>query len=34
VHLLPYWEGIAADDAIGFVTERLAEVKKKFPASP
>jgi len=34
VHLLPYWEGIAADDAIGFVTERLAEVKKKFPGKP
>ena len=34
VHLLPYWEGIAADDAIGFVTDRLAEVKKKFPGKP
>lgn len=34
VHLLPYWEGIAADDAIGFVTERLAEVKKRFPGKP
>jgi hypothetical protein len=34
VHLLPYWEGIAADDAIAFVTERLAEVKKKFPGKP
>ena len=27
-------EGIAADDAIGFVTDRLAEVKKKFPGKP
>jgi exo-beta-1,3-glucanase (GH17 family)/cellulose synthase/poly-beta-1,6-N-acetylglucosamine synthase-like glycosyltransferase len=34
VHLLPYWEGIHADDAIGFVTERLAEVKEKFPGKP
>jgi len=34
VHLLPYWEGIAADDAIGFVTEKLAEVKKRFPGKP
>ena len=34
VHLLPYWEGIAADDAIAFVSEKLAEVKKKFPGKP
>jgi exo-beta-1,3-glucanase (GH17 family)/cellulose synthase/poly-beta-1,6-N-acetylglucosamine synthase-like glycosyltransferase len=31
VHLLPYWEGVAYENSIGFVLERLAEVKKRFP---
>jgi exo-beta-1,3-glucanase (GH17 family)/glycosyltransferase involved in cell wall biosynthesis len=34
VHLLPYWEGVPADHAIGFVLDRLAEVKKRFPNKP
>ncbi len=34
VHLLPYWEGVSADNAIGFVLDRLAEVKKRFPNKP
>src|SRR5262245_25662542 len=34
VHLLPYWEGVSAENAIGFVFERLAEVKKRFPNKP
>ncbi len=34
VHLLPYWEGVPADGAIGFVLDRLAEVKKRFPNKP
>src|SRR5262249_48954329 len=31
VHLLPYWEGVSAESAVGFTLERLAEVKKRFP---
>src|SRR5262245_31032146 len=34
VHLLPYWEGVHAEDAIAFTLERLAEVKKRFPNKP
>jgi len=34
VHLLPYWEGISADEAIAYVEDRLAQVKKKFPGKP
>jgi len=34
VHLLPYWEGVAAEDSIAFVQERLAEVQEKFPGKP
>jgi exo-beta-1,3-glucanase (GH17 family)/glycosyltransferase involved in cell wall biosynthesis len=31
VHLLPYWEGVPSESAVGFVLDRLAEVKKQFP---
>lgn len=33
-HLLPYWEGVATDDALGFVWDRYAALKKAFPGKP
>ncbi|MCP5155107.1 MAG: glycosyltransferase [Ectothiorhodospiraceae bacterium] len=34
VHLLPYWEGIAVDDAVDFVAARMAELRAAFPDKP
>ena len=31
IHLLPYWEGISAGQSMGYVTDRLAMIKKAFP---
>ena len=34
VHLLPYWEGIALDDAMIYIEDRAARIKEAFPAKP
>ena len=34
VHIIPYWEGIAADDALDFVDARLRDLRVAFPDKP
>ncbi len=34
VHILPYWEGIAAEDAVDYVFDRYHEMQKTFPNKP
>ncbi len=34
VHILPFWEGISADDAVDYVFERYYEMKRTFPNKP
>ncbi len=34
VHILPYWEGIAAEDAVDYVFERYHDVQKAYPNKP
>ncbi len=34
VHVLPYWEGIAAADAVDYVALRLAELQTAYPNKP
>ncbi|MFZ2312616.1 MAG: glycosyltransferase, partial [Methylobacter sp.] len=34
VHILPYWEGIAADDAVDYVFDRFHDVQKAYPDKP
>jgi exo-beta-1,3-glucanase (GH17 family)/cellulose synthase/poly-beta-1,6-N-acetylglucosamine synthase-like glycosyltransferase len=34
VHILPFWEGISADDAVDYVFERYYEMKRAFPKKP
>jgi exo-beta-1,3-glucanase (GH17 family)/cellulose synthase/poly-beta-1,6-N-acetylglucosamine synthase-like glycosyltransferase len=34
VHLLPYWEGIAADKAVGYSIDRFHELQARFPTKP
>ena len=31
IHLLPYWEGIAPNQAMGYITDRFAMIQKAFP---
>ena len=31
IHLLPYWEGIAANQSMGYIADRYAMIKKAFP---
>ena len=31
VHMLPYWEGISAEDSIKYIDDKVAELKKAFP---
>jgi exo-beta-1,3-glucanase (GH17 family)/cellulose synthase/poly-beta-1,6-N-acetylglucosamine synthase-like glycosyltransferase len=31
VHILPYWEGIPLESAVGFVADRYATLQKEFP---
>lgn len=33
-HILPYWEGIPAEDAVDYVFERYYELQKAFPNKP
>ncbi|MDO9046439.1 MAG: glycosyltransferase [Methylobacter sp.] len=34
VHILPYWEGIAAEDAVDYVFDRYHDVQKAYPNKP
>ncbi len=34
VHMLPYWEGIKLDEAVDYIEQRIAELKKLFPNKP
>lgn len=34
VHILPYWEGIAADDAVDYIFDRYHDVQKAYPDKP
>jgi len=34
VHLLPYWEGVADDEALAWSLEKLERVQKAFPGKP
>jgi cellulose synthase/poly-beta-1,6-N-acetylglucosamine synthase-like glycosyltransferase/exo-beta-1,3-glucanase (GH17 family) len=34
VHILPFWEGISADDAVDYVFDRFNEMKRTFPNKP
>ncbi|MCF7988032.1 MAG: glycosyltransferase [Methylovulum sp.] len=34
VHILPYWEGIAADDAVDYIFDRFHDVQKAYPNKP
>jgi exo-beta-1,3-glucanase (GH17 family)/cellulose synthase/poly-beta-1,6-N-acetylglucosamine synthase-like glycosyltransferase len=34
VHLLPYWEGIAIDEAVDYVLSRMALLETTFPGKP
>ncbi|MBD26060.1 MAG: hypothetical protein CMG46_13830 [Candidatus Marinimicrobia bacterium] len=34
IHLLPYWEGIKAQDSMAYIENRFAMVKKSFPKKP
>lgn len=31
VHLLPYWEGVPASDAVNYLFQRLQQVRERFP---
>ncbi len=31
VHLLPYWEGVAVDDAVAYVIDRYRELERAYP---
>ena len=34
VHLLPYWEGVAVEDAVDFVVGNINELKQLYPGKP
>jgi exo-beta-1,3-glucanase (GH17 family)/cellulose synthase/poly-beta-1,6-N-acetylglucosamine synthase-like glycosyltransferase len=34
VHMLPYWEGIPVDTAVGYIVARIDELKARFPGKP
>ncbi len=34
VHLLPYWEGVAVEDAVNFVVGNINELKQLYPDKP
>jgi cellulose synthase/poly-beta-1,6-N-acetylglucosamine synthase-like glycosyltransferase len=34
VHILPYWEGIPADSAVGYVVRRYEELRRAYPDKP
>jgi len=34
VHILPYWEGIAAEDAVDYIFDRYHDIQKAYPDKP
>jgi exo-beta-1,3-glucanase (GH17 family)/cellulose synthase/poly-beta-1,6-N-acetylglucosamine synthase-like glycosyltransferase len=34
VHLLPYWEGVAVDKAVGYSIDKFRELQARFPTKP
>lgn len=34
VHLLPYWEGVPAEEAVGYAVQRYKEVEAAYPGKP
>jgi exo-beta-1,3-glucanase (GH17 family)/cellulose synthase/poly-beta-1,6-N-acetylglucosamine synthase-like glycosyltransferase len=34
VHMLPYWEGVSAEDSIGYIATRMKELRAAFPGKP
>lgn len=34
VHMLPYWEGVEAKEAVDYVVERINRIKEAFPGKP
>jgi len=34
VHLLPYWEGVPANEALGYALQRLDQLQRSFPGKP
>ena len=34
VHMLPYWEGIAIDEAVDYIEQRMDELRQRFPDKP
>jgi len=34
VHMLPYWEGVEVEAAVGYVVAKLGEVRNAFPGKP
>ncbi len=34
VHMLPYWEGVALDEAVDYVVQRMNQLKTVFPGKP
>ncbi|HXQ31335.1 MAG TPA: glycosyltransferase [Steroidobacteraceae bacterium] len=34
VHLLPYWEGVAVDKAVGYSIDRFHELQARYPTKP
>ncbi|MDH5176749.1 MAG: glycosyltransferase [Gammaproteobacteria bacterium] len=34
VHMLPYWEGVEVESAVGYVIDKLALVQRTFPGKP
>lgn len=34
VHMLPYWEGVDAGSAVGYVADKMRELEARFPGKP
>jgi len=34
VHMLPYWEGVSVDQAVGYIDDRMRDLEKRYPDKP
>src|SRR6185312_11217953 len=34
VHMLPYWEGVDVDQAVGYIDDRMSDLEKRYPDKP
>ena len=34
VHMLPYWEGVEVESAVGYVTDKMRRLEEAFPGKP